>query len=687
VAFQDDLPSLIVDLDKILARKNELVSSLSPDDRESIFRVLERVRHYLASGSESSLSNSVKQATAREIAQLVITRLDSKMTDWSGLLHQQQQQQQQAIASGLERLVNLYYESLQEKLSPLLASLEQIAIAPQLSQQSQFEQLQQQSEHLLMSFDSNLRTVFETLDKDLQGYYDSLSQGLERMHDLGQQGEAKFIAYFQRLTQQIEPFASKETKLAQVMDDLNEVIISPPEEAVEEIRTISALTDLIESGVGERERQGGEVNSKLLPSQSPYSGWYMGIDFGTEKLSAILFDRQQEQQYAIAWTSDGESLLDLPTEVYYQADNAFFVGVAAKAKAQEKTGILFDNLKSSLNQTKFDELKTENTSDSIFQQNQIQKAIEALFSTLIPQPSNSVAAVGLSQEGFRRVLSQLEGVVLSYPAGWGESYQMRLREALINSKLVREASQIYFLEESIAALLYQLIFHSLSTVTTLVIHAGATSTELALVDVTEDYQNLRHSDFSLESFAYGGNAIDQDILVQLLYPQWLPRLNPSIPKLDENPPQPGEVEPQKRENLRSLLKSHPIGRSFLEAAKLTKMILQQQEEFRAKLGAHPWEVKRQALDRKVIEPYLKKIEPAIDSLLAKTGKSRQAIGQVICSGGTTATIWHSLCCWLPEKLPNAAIVHNTEEEIEAHIAMGLSCLALFPNLLPSKDKL
>jgi hypothetical protein len=219
----------------------------------------------------------------------------------------------------------------------------------------------------------------------------------------------------------------------------------------------------------------------------------------------------------------------------------------------------------------------------------------------------------------------------------------------------------------------------------LAIHAGAIATELALIDIPrdyQDYQKLTHRDFQLQNVAYGGNAIDQDILVQLLYPQWLSQLNPSIPKLDEDSPDPGEPDLQKRENLKLRLQSHPIGRSFLEAAKLTQKILQQQEEFSAQLGNCAWGVKRQDFAQKVVLPYLGKLEEAIDSLLEATGKSPENIRQVICSGGTTLAVWEYLSPWLTEKLPDATLIGNADEEnTENQIAMGLACLPLFPLIL------
>ncbi|AFY79429.1 MAG: hypothetical protein IGR93_13070 [Hydrococcus sp. C42_A2020_068] len=711
MAVRDDLQWLIADLDRILSQSSTLFDGLQPSERESIAAILERVRQYLASQQDRAASSGASATAAQQIAQAVLSRLDRRLSDWFELLQseveqlrqqrqlliaqmqQQQQQHQQSVTEELEVLAQRCNEAVQQKLSQIQSALEQQSLDSQPSQLEQFERLQEQSNRLLLSLDSSFRSVFATLEKDLQGYYDSLCQGLERMHSLGQQGEAKFLAYVRRLTQQIEgsstqSLQSKEAELAAVMRDLSEVntIIYPtlPEEETEEIQTIAALTDLIEPNWQEE-------------ATKSHQGWYLAVDFGTEGLAAVLFNRHKEQIYPLAWISqEGEFCSRLPTEVYCQSSNETqelycFVGEAAKAKAKEKTGIFLENWKENLNLT---------SSPA----NPVREALKSLFSMLIPSEAGAVnreivEAMGLPEESFRQVLKHLEGAILSCPAGWGEPYKQLLRETVLEIELVQSAERVFFLEEAIATLLAHVSLNCVAQTTVLVINAGAIATELVLADIPEDYRALSNRDFCLESFAYGGSAIDQDILVQLLYPQWASQLNPSIPRLDEEPPQPGEPDLQKRENLRWRLQSHPIGQSFLEAAKLTKMILQQQEAFNARLGNCQWGVKRQDFSEKVVLPYLKRLETAIDSLSIQTGKSAGAIEQVICSGGSMQAVWHVLSPWISEKLPNATIIQNAGATTEplasatwgqthdlsfldrTQTAIGLACLPLFPLIL------
>jgi hypothetical protein len=72
----------------------------------------------------------------------------------------------------------------------------------------QMRLLQVQCDRLLMTLDSNLLVVFEALQRNLKTYQESLSQGLERMHTLGQQGEAMFAALVNHLAAELGREAS-----------------------------------------------------------------------------------------------------------------------------------------------------------------------------------------------------------------------------------------------------------------------------------------------------------------------------------------------------------------------------------------------------------------------------------------------------------------------------------------------
>ncbi|NEQ80672.1 MAG: hypothetical protein F6K26_10565, partial [Moorea sp. SIO2I5] len=127
-------------------------------------------------------------------------------------------------------LINRLVESLTQKLSQILANWEAhlkknptsddsinrlpsnqdeiVAVVERQQVIEQIQQLQKQSDQLIQNIDVNQRLIFETLHRDLQGYQESLSQELEKMHSLGIQGEMLFAAFVNRLAQQLGREAS-----------------------------------------------------------------------------------------------------------------------------------------------------------------------------------------------------------------------------------------------------------------------------------------------------------------------------------------------------------------------------------------------------------------------------------------------------------------------------------------------
>jgi hypothetical protein len=63
-------------------------------------------------------------------------------------------------------------------------------------------------DRLMTKLDSTMNIVFETLEANLQSYQESLSQGLEKMHGLGQQSEVMFTALVNHLAAQLGREAS-----------------------------------------------------------------------------------------------------------------------------------------------------------------------------------------------------------------------------------------------------------------------------------------------------------------------------------------------------------------------------------------------------------------------------------------------------------------------------------------------
>ncbi|MEM8780771.1 MAG: hypothetical protein AAGF26_18280, partial [Cyanobacteria bacterium P01_G01_bin.49] len=193
MAVQDNIQSLMTEIERVLW-EGKLA-----DNREVLI-LLERIRHYLLMRQEKA-TNDDDDAQVKRLTEAVLNRLDTGIKDWfqpakrelEQLRHQRQallqeikilEQQRQQILSGFGEKLSHYDVSAEQQTS------HQTSLSPEQSSVSDLNQ--------------SLHTGFESLLEDLQIYSESLSEGLERMYRLGQQGEAKFLAYFNRLQQQLE---------------------------------------------------------------------------------------------------------------------------------------------------------------------------------------------------------------------------------------------------------------------------------------------------------------------------------------------------------------------------------------------------------------------------------------------------------------------------------------------------
>ena len=377
--------------------------------------------------------------------------------------------------------------------------------------------------------------------------------------------------------------------------------------------------------------------------------------------------------------------------------------------------------------------------------NLAQESLQAMLQTLwaIDQPGNPAApnstlvcgAIGLAPYRFKQALDALQGVIIGYPANWPDTYSFNIREALLAAQLVIHPEQIFFVEDGIAVVLSGLrnplaeapaqtlqtphqqgLYNCDWQGGTIVINAGASLTELTLVDLPQTLQELTYADFSLRSFAYAGDAIDQDIICQLLYPSANRQMHPGENPTTASPttsdaagewawqaalpesaqadwrslgleslelPRSGEPELINRQRLQKRLEESLLGRSLLEAARHLKLILQHQLQFQLELGGQRWIIRRKGLESRIFLPYIQRVNRQLNILLSQTGFSPQAINQVICTGGLASLA--AIARWLRQKFPNATIIQDTYPSDRpascSRVAYGLVNLARYPQVL------
>lgn len=505
--------------------------------------------------------------------------------------------------------------------------------------------------------------------------------------------------------------------------------------------------------------------------------WYLGIDLGTTGISAVLLNRQTQTLYPLYWLevkfpdpSQGgipapEKTYRLPTSVYInptrQADRPD-VAIASLSAApipshqpdrfplQDFKPYLRAGIPYSTPDSGHWEPMLQWTEQRALPLSQVHQALRTLLATLncltpdLSHASNapilSCGAVGLSDEHLLEALQNLAGVIVSQPANGSDTYSFNVRETVLAARLVDHPEQIYLVEEAIATLLSALPGETEAPIQfpdhlvpkpdlcratwqggTLVLNAGASLTEMMLLNLPSSLQNLSRNDFAIRTIPYGGNALDQDILCQLVYPAWVRQAhrphpvspsgagatlrlpsanNPSPAEAWADPwavlgweqltlPIVGDPDPAKRYALQQKLLSSPVGLGLLEVTQHLKRLLQQQDRVVVGIGEVPLVMTRQDLASRVLLPYIQRLNRELNSLLTQSGLSAMGINQVLCAGGTASLA--AIARWLRQKFPNATFVQDTypltyppqHNQLAAcgRVAFGLATVPLHPQVL------
>jgi len=534
---------------------------------------------------------------------------------------------------------------------------------------------------------------------------------------------------------------------------------------------IFSVTDTLEDDFG----LFPEMPLPVSARRSPRSPWYLGIDLGTTGISAVLMNRQTAALYPLFWLEikfPGPSQRGIPIpEKTYRLPTAVYVTPVASSGGGTLPEVAIASL--SITRQEFRHPTRQPVRDvkpalragipyytldqshwePVLQWSDqrtiplsvVHQALRALLSSLnytSPEPQEgsdapvlSCGAVGLPDEELQKALQELAGVVVSHPANWSDTYRFNVREAILAARLVENPAHIYLVEESVATLLSALhpvdtaialpdtltprpdLFQARWQGGTLIINGGASVTELALVNLPDRLQILTHPDFAMRTLPYGGNALDQDVICQLIYPAWIRQAHrPDVrsaatqetgPTLDlgddldwADPwaalgwehltlPVVGDPDLMSRQVLQQRLQGASVGLGLLEAARYLKLTLQQQERCTLILGDLSLTMSRQDLGSRVLLPYIQRLNRELNGLLTQTGTPAFHVNQVLCSGGSASLA--AIARWLRQKLPNATIVQDTYAQAEtpqhnhlttcSRVAYGLATAPLYPQVL------
>jgi hypothetical protein len=487
------------------------------------------------------------------------------------------------------------------------------------------------------------------------------------------------------------------------------------------------------------------------------SFWFLELDIGAQGISAVLLQRQSGQVFPLYWIDNrisgatADKFFRLPTLASVGSAAAGFpvqsVGSSAlmvnweDSESNEDDSILLKSLKPYLKVgIPLDDKGVGDAQPMIQWSDNVQlplqtfeEALQVLLTTLL-QPlaarsSLSVGAIGLDSEIIASALQDLQGVVVSYPANWPDTYPFNVREAIIKAGLIDRPDDIYFIEDAIAAVLsglpdpaepppaangqpvqQQTLYACHWQGGTVVLSAGATVTEMGLANLPGHLGDLSYHDFALHSMGYAGDAIDLDIICHLLHPA--ERRQPRNPERYRSPSQPtgwswqaavpgleeahwanldldslefpraAEPDVDRRYRLQQRLESSLLGQSLLEAVRHLKIILQHQPQFELELADQRWIVRSKDLEDRIILPYIQRINGHLNKLLSEVGLTTQGINQVICTGGSASL--PKISRWLRQKFPNATIIQDTYHSDRppscSRVAYGLVNLLRYPQV-------
>lgn len=335
----------------------------------------------------------------------------------------------------------------------------------------------------------------------------------------------------------------------------------------------------------------------------------------------------------------------------------------------------------------------------------LRQSLETVLNSIQPTVSSTseaadflCAAVGLTGDAYRQAIAQLAGVVLGCPAHWSEAYRFNLRQATLAAGLVAQVEQVVLITDAIAALLSGLQQWQQGVASgqhrgggAVVISAGSSVTEILVSQLPADLSQLTLSHLYQSGFNYAGQAIDLDILTQLLEPALIqavrlqgsaPAVSPDLSELTF--PKVGDSNQLQRYQLLHRLLASETGQRLLQLAQQTKLQLQQQTQLTVEWREQSILMTRQGLSSQVILPYLQKLNGELNLRLQQAQLAPQQIKQVIGTGGTASL--GAIARWLRQKFPQAAIVQDryplsSSPPACSRVAYGLAVLPLYPHLL------
>ncbi len=414
--------------------------------------------------------------------------------------------------------------------------------------------------------------------------------------------------------------------------------------------------------------------------------WILGIDFGSVAVRASLLNANTNKVYPLSIDDCEELSCQLAWATAQQIDDPIAANMRVITK--KSRNLELETGEFAINQFKqFLKVGLPYRGVSAWQpiiqwsdQQQLNlRWLVGALKNLLEQIQTRASHPKLPDLGL--ILLKLSGVVFGYPDHWSDAYIHNVREAIVKAGLVKQPEQVLSVEQAIAPILSLLHSQKLANQITLLMDAGALTTSICLVKGAINPQDrVEPSKLQVHSIDYAGNGINQDIVIHLFYPHWQLITNPHrhLCNLEHlSLPEVGAPSPELRIMLQQYLCGSEVGRQMLEFADRVKIAFSEDpslDQWNDELMGHPLLVMRRELENLILQPFIKRLNRELNSVLSNAGLLGEDVAQVLLLGSTMDMT--SLSRWLSQKLPNAKI----EQLPKTAIADGLAVAPLYPQL-------
>jgi len=260
---KEHLQTLIAEIDVVLQRTSPRLPWVMSGEVAQQRQVLEKVRNYLVALQQNptlglgqppgnttppgsmygTIAGMPADLSPYQMLQTIMQEVSYLRSNLAQSGMPQPPNQPQLTAELLQVLMSRLQEDLSKQIAQALENLRQQPSpydgsamssgmpATIMPQYEQLQALRSRSDQMLVNLDSTLNLVFESLQRNIQAYQESLSQGVERMYNMGQQSEYTFKALIDQLAQQLKQEASAYLLASQTAPPAADSLVTIPTQA------------------------------------------------------------------------------------------------------------------------------------------------------------------------------------------------------------------------------------------------------------------------------------------------------------------------------------------------------------------------------------------------------------------------------------------------------------------------